>query len=115
MDANGNVDDDFNAGLLAKKDDTELGKRVEEIGITLVQFQDMTGRIKNFLNKIEFYQSMMRSYEHRDFAIVNANMNRISFWSIIFTVSLLLVSVIQVYTIRSLFEQNSKIGKALRR
>lgn len=58
---------------------------------------------------------MALGYEHRDTAIMNANLSRVSFWSILTTVVLLFVAVVQVYTIRSLFEQNSKLGKALRR
>lgn len=112
-DAEGNVED--NDISQHARNNADLSKRVEEIGMTLIQFQDSTNKIKNLLNKIEFYQSTLRSYEHRDTAIMNANLSRVSFWSVLTTIVLLFVAVLQVYTIRSLFEANSKWGKALRR
>jgi len=112
-DKDGNVED-IDMSQYANND-ANFAKRVEEIGITLEEFKTSTNKIKGFLNKIEFYQSTLRSYEHRDTAIMAANLYRVSFWSILTSAVLIFVAVLQVYTIRSLFEQNSKLGKALRR
>lgn len=112
-DADGNVEDN-DIGQLAKND-ADFNKRLEDVGITLSAFKVSTTKIKGFLNKIEFYQSTLRSYEHRDMAILNANLSRVSFWSILTSVVLIFVAVLQVYSIRSLFEENSKFGRALRR
>ncbi|CAD5227695.1 unnamed protein product [Bursaphelenchus xylophilus] len=113
MDEHGNVED-IDIGQFAHTDET-FKKKVQELGLTLETFAESTNKIKGNLNKVEYYQSVFRSYEHRDKAIMNANHSRVTFWSVINTVVLFLVAFIQVYTIRSLFEENSKIGKALRR
>ena len=42
------------------------------------------------------------------------NFERVNFWSIFNIVIMLCVGFIQVYMIRSLFEDKSKIGRALR-
>jgi hypothetical protein len=112
-DANGNADD-IDVSKFAVND-VDFAKRVYDIGITLIDFKSATARIKNLLNKIEYYQSTLRSYEHRDKVIMAANLSRVSFWSVITTAVLVFVAVLQVYTIRSLFEENSKLGRALRR
>ena len=69
----------------------------------------------NSIFEILYFQATLRGYEHRDKAIMSANLSRVSFWSILTTLVLLGVSFVQVYTIRSLFEENSKLGRALRR
>jgi hypothetical protein len=112
-DADGNVEDS-DIGDLAKND-ANFNKRLEDVGITLSEFKVSTTKIKSFLNKIEFYQSTLRSYENRDLAILNANLSRVTFWSILTSVVLIFVAVLQVWSIRQLFEQNSKFGRALRR
>ena len=94
--------------------DPELQKRLNELGLTMAQFHEKFGKIKNQLNKIEYYQSMARSQEARDRSIMNANYDRVMFWSIFNSIILIGVGAIQVYMIRSLFEEDSKIGKALR-
>lgn len=58
-DADGNVDD-ADIGQYAQND-VDFAKKVEELGLTLTQFTTTTNKIKNFLNKIEFYQSTLRS------------------------------------------------------
>jgi len=67
------------------------------------------------MNKIEYHQSTLRAYEARDRAIMTANNDRVLFWSILNAVVLIAVGAVQVITIRSLFEENSKLGRALRR
>lgn len=67
------------------------------------------------MNKVEYYQSTLRAYEARDRAIMTANNDRVLFWSVLNAAILIVVGAIQVYTIRSLFEENSKLGRALRR
>ncbi|KAI6176260.1 hypothetical protein M3Y97_00779200 [Aphelenchoides bicaudatus] len=93
-DADGNIEDS-DIGELAKND-SDFAKRVEEIGITLQDFKISTSKIKGFLNKIEFYQSTLRSYEHRDLAILNANFSRVSFWSMRLFLTIALIIGIQL-------------------
>ncbi|KAI6217044.1 Emp24/gp25L/p24 family protein [Aphelenchoides fujianensis] len=89
------------------------------VPVLLRQHDELSGeeaanRIKNSLNRIEYYQSTLRSFEHRDKAIMAANLSRVSFYSVLTTAVLLLVACLQVYTIRSLFEENSKLGRVER-
>jgi protein ERP2 len=60
------------------------------------------------------YQKTFNNYEVHDRIIVENNFERVNFWSIIHLVLMITVSVIQVVTIRSLFESKSAYGKLLR-
>ncbi|KAI6214425.1 GOLD domain-containing protein [Aphelenchoides besseyi] len=99
-DSDGNMDD-VDLSQFANND-SNFAKRLEEIGITLIEFHAASNRIKNSLNKIEYYQSTLRSFEHRDKVIMAANLSRVSFYSLLTTAVLLIVAVLQVYTIRTM-------------
>ncbi|VDP22899.1 unnamed protein product [Onchocerca flexuosa] len=86
-----------------------------ELGFEMQKFQKASNNIKNLLNKIEYHQSLLRAYEARDRSVMNANFERVTLWSIINSTVLIIVGLLQVYMIRSLFEDNSKLGQLLRR
>ncbi|PIO52460.1 hypothetical protein TELCIR_19173 [Teladorsagia circumcincta] len=46
---------------------------------------------------------------------MNANLDRVTFWSCTHTLVMMGVGALQVFLIRSLFEDNSKVGRLLRR
>ncbi|CAD5220432.1 unnamed protein product [Bursaphelenchus okinawaensis] len=106
MDEHGNVED-VDVGQYGQVDE-KTKEKLKDLGMTMESFAQGTNKIKGNLNRVEYYQSVLRSYEHRDKAIMNANHSRVTFWSFINTVVLFVVAVLQVYTIRSLFEENSK-------
>lgn len=112
-DAEGNIED-YDIGKYAQND-PKFAEKIQELGITLETFAGATNKIKGNLNKVEYYQSNLRSYENRDKAIMNANHQRVTFWSALNTIVMFLVAVVQVFTIRSLFEEHSKLGRALRK
>ncbi|VIO87933.1 Uncharacterized protein BM_BM4919 [Brugia malayi] len=85
------------------------------LGFEMQKFQKASNNIKNLLNKIEYHQSLLRAYEARDRAIMNANFDRVTLWSVVNSIILVIVGLLQVYMIRSLFEDNSKLGQLLRR
>lgn len=60
------------------------------------------------------YQNTFKNYEVHDRILVENNFERINFWSIINLSLMIAVTVIQVITIRSLFETKSAYGKFLR-
>ena len=60
------------------------------------------------------YQNVFKNYEVQDRLLVEHNFERINFWSIINLCLMITVTVIQVITIRSLFESKSAYGKFLR-
>lgn len=128
MDETGNVEDTDIAAF--GRNDANFAERMQQIGITISEFhvsllfsssfisnspfQASFNRIKASLNKVEYHQAILRAYEARDRAIMNANFDRVSFWSLLNSIVLVGVGVLQVYMIRSFFEENSKIGKMLR-
>ena len=60
------------------------------------------------------YQNVFKNYEGHDRLVVEKNFERVNFWSITHLVLMITVTVIQVVTIRSLFESKSAYGKLLR-
>ncbi|CAB3409351.1 unnamed protein product [Caenorhabditis bovis] len=113
FDANGNLDE-HDLSAMAKTD-SELQQRMNALGVTIEDFHKRAYAIKNNLNKVEYHQALLRAHEARDRAIMSANYDRVTFWSLMHTLVMLGVAAIQVYMIRSLFEENSKIGKVLRK
>ena len=71
-------------------------------------------KLKHLLDTAERFQSMWKVTENIDRYVMEANFTRVNNWSVINIVVLLIVSAIQVFMIRSLFEEKSKIGKILR-
>lgn len=112
FDKDGNLDD-IDVGKLAPQDE-ETKKRIEAMGIAVNEFHSSSNRIKASMNKIEYYQALVRAWEARDRAIMNANLSRVTFWSFVNGGVLLLVGAVQVFMIRSLFEEESKVGRMLR-
>uniref|UniRef100_A0AC34QT84 GOLD domain-containing protein n=1 Tax=Panagrolaimus sp. JU765 TaxID=591449 RepID=A0AC34QT84_9BILA len=112
MDANGNLDDADITGYA--KNDANFAQRMQQIGITISEFHASFNKIKGSLNKVEYHQALLRAYEARDRAIMNANFDRVTFWSCLNSAVMLSVGVLQVVMIRSFFEDNSKIGRLLR-
>ena len=62
----------------------------------------------------QHYQSSFRNYEVHDRLILENNFQRINFWSIINLTLMITVTIVQVITIRSLFESKSAYGRLLR-
>lgn len=60
------------------------------------------------------YQNVFKNFEVHDRILVEKNFERINFWSIINLFLMITVTIIQVVTIRSLFESKSAYGKFLR-
>jgi protein ERP2 len=60
------------------------------------------------------YQKTFNNYEVHDRVIAENNFELVNFWSVIHLVLMISVSIIQVVTIRSLFESKSVYGKLLR-
>ncbi|KAE9550710.1 hypothetical protein FO519_006076 [Halicephalobus sp. NKZ332] len=93
MDENGNVEDTDIASF--GHNDANFAERMQQIGITISEFHASFNRIKASLNKVEYHQSILRAYEARDRAIMNANFDRVSFWSLLNSIILIGVGVLQ--------------------
>ncbi|VDO18934.1 unnamed protein product [Heligmosomoides polygyrus] len=106
--------DDIDLEKLATKDET-LEKRMGDLGLTIAGFRNAMSVIKGQLNKIEYHQAILRAHEIRDRSVMTANLERVTFWSCTHTLVMLCVAGLQVFLIRSLFEDNSKVGRLLRK
>ena len=62
--------------------------------------QETAQRLRNGLNKAEHYQALLKAFEARDRSIMEANFTRVNFWSIINSIAMVLVAVVQVRSLR---------------
>ncbi|VDK67954.1 unnamed protein product [Litomosoides sigmodontis] len=77
-------------------------------------FQNVTTNVKNNLNTVERLQRQYASIELADRSAIERSYEMINFWSVFHLVVILLAFFVQVYMVRSLFEENSRIGLVLR-
>lgn len=54
-------------------------------------------------------QTLLRAFEARDRNIQESNFDRVNFWSLVNLAVMMLVSAVQVYLVRSLFEDKRKM------
>lgn len=71
--------------------------------------QDTINNVKSRLVKSVQIQTLLRAFEARDRNIQESNFDRVNFWSIVNLAVMMLVSAVQVYLVRSLFEDKRKI------
>ncbi|KAG8436734.1 hypothetical protein GDO86_007721 [Hymenochirus boettgeri] len=64
--------------------------------------------VKGRLSKSAHIQTLLKAFEARDRNIQESNYERVNFWSAINLVVMVAVSIIQVYMLRSLFEDKRK-------
>ena len=64
--------------------------------------------IKSRLSKSGRIQSLLRAFEACDRNIEESNFDRVNFWSMVNLVVMVLVSAIQVYMLKSRFEDKRK-------
>ncbi|XP_004689829.1 PREDICTED: transmembrane emp24 domain-containing protein 5 [Condylura cristata] len=69
---------------------------------------DSISSIKSRLSKSGHIQTLLRAFEARDRNIQESNFDRVNFWSMVNLVVMVLVSAIQVYMLKSLFEDKRK-------
>uniref|UniRef100_A0A915HM21 GOLD domain-containing protein n=1 Tax=Romanomermis culicivorax TaxID=13658 RepID=A0A915HM21_ROMCU len=91
LDAEGNI-----AGEPKVSEYAAVSRLLEEIGVTANQFTEISSKIKTNMNKMEQVQVIMRAYESRDRAIMDANYDRINFWSALNLIVMLTVAAAQV-------------------
>ncbi|CAF1540485.1 unnamed protein product, partial [Rotaria sordida] len=75
---------------------------------------DTFQRIWDNMESAQRYQRVFNNYEVHDRVIAENNFERVNFWSMVHLFLMIAVSIIQVVTIRSLFESKSAYGKFLR-
>ncbi|KHJ45118.1 hypothetical protein D918_04422 [Trichuris suis] len=101
--------DDF--GVSALNDPTGI---VTHVGLFSEVLKERLQRLRQKLTAAERFQALARAHETRDRLLMDEKLNRVNFWSMFNMSSLLIVGGLQIYIIRSLFEDNSKVGRLLR-
>lgn len=71
--------------------------------------QDTINSVKARLGKSVQIQTVLRAFEARDRNLQESNFDRVNFWSVINLIVMVLISAVQVYLVRSLFEDKRKI------
>lgn len=71
--------------------------------------QDTINSVKSRLGKSVQIQTVLRAFEARDRNLQESNFDRVNFWSVLNLVVMMVVSAVQVYLVRSLFEDKRKI------
>lgn len=71
--------------------------------------QDTINNVKSRLGKSVQIQTVLRAFEARDRNLQESNFDRVNFWSMINLILMMVISAIQVYLVRSLFEDKRKI------
>lgn len=70
----------------------------------------MLDKMGQNLDKSRNLQTVLKMYEARDRNIVESNFDRVNMFSSIQLAVMLLVGLVQVFLIRSLFEDKSRVG-----
>lgn len=71
--------------------------------------QDTINNVKARLGKSVHIQTVLRAFEARDRNIQESNFNRVNLWSVVNVIVMMVISGIQVYLVRSLFEDKRKL------
>uniref|UniRef100_A0A3Q3VYF5 GOLD domain-containing protein n=1 Tax=Mola mola TaxID=94237 RepID=A0A3Q3VYF5_MOLML len=79
------------------------------LDMKLEDIMETINNVKSRLGKSVQIQTVLRAFEARDRNLQESNFDRVNFWSVINLIVMMLVSAVQVYLVRSLFEDKGKI------
>ncbi|KAM6921816.1 transmembrane emp24 domain-containing protein 5 [Xenentodon cancila] len=79
------------------------------LDMKLEDIMDTINNVKSRLGKSVQIQTVLRAFEARDRNLQESNFERVNFWSVVNLVVMVVVSAVQVYLVRSLFEDKRKI------
>lgn len=71
--------------------------------------QDTINSVKARLGKSVQIQTVLKAFEARDRNLQESNFDRVNLWSVVNLFVMMVVSAVQVYVVRSLFEDKRKI------
>ncbi len=89
----------------------ELG---EELNAKVDSFKSRFDKIKSTLDVIQHTQTIYNEYERMDRETAEMNFTQVNIWSGVSVFTMIAAGCFQVMLIRSLFEDKSKFGRALR-
>jgi protein ERP2 len=88
----------------------KMGEMDDKVDVFRETFNRMSAKYEH----LQRLQNQYRNYELIDRSYMEHNFERVNFWSIVNILVMVTVGFVQVFMIRSLFEEKSKIGKVLR-
>uniref|UniRef100_A0A8D0GIR8 GOLD domain-containing protein n=1 Tax=Sphenodon punctatus TaxID=8508 RepID=A0A8D0GIR8_SPHPU len=71
--------------------------------------EDSIETMKNRMERSIQMQTMLRAFEARDRNLQDSNLSRVNFWSAVNLAVLAVVSFLQVYLLKSLFEDKRQV------
>ena len=74
-----------------------------------LHLQETISEIKNNNAKVIQMQAALRAHESKDRSLAERNFTKVNFWSVVNILILLLVFGVQVFTIRSMFDDKRKV------
>ncbi|XP_042338796.1 LOW QUALITY PROTEIN: transmembrane emp24 domain-containing protein 5 [Plectropomus leopardus] len=74
------------------------------LDMKLEDIMDTMNNVKARLGKSVHIQTLLRAFEARDRNVQESNFDRVNFWSVVNLIVMIIVSTVQVYLVRSLFE-----------
>jgi len=88
------------------------GLRAEEIyDIQVQDIKDSVAKVRGQLTQAQQYQDQLRAFEARDRNVAESNFSMVNSWSMIHIGTLIITGIIQVFMVRSLFDEKSVIRK----
>ncbi|XP_059197405.1 transmembrane emp24 domain-containing protein 5 isoform X2 [Centropristis striata] len=79
------------------------------LDMKLEDIMDTINNVKSRLGKSVQIQTVLRAFEARDRNLQESNFDRVNLWSVVNLIVMMCVSALQVYLVRSLFEDKRKI------
>lgn len=79
------------------------------LDMKLEDIMDTINNVKARLSKSVHIQTVLKAFEARDRNLQESNFDRVNFWSVTNLVVMVIVSGVQVFLVRSLFEDKRKI------
>lgn len=87
----------------------EYVQGTDMLDMKLEDIMDTINNVKSRLGKSVQIQTVLRAFEARDRNLQESNFDRVNFWSVVNLCVMMCVSALQVYLVRSLFEDKRKI------
>ncbi|KAM3619873.1 uncharacterized protein V6R79_014963 [Siganus canaliculatus] len=81
----------------------------DTLDMKLEDIMDTINNVKSRLGKSMHIQTVLRAFEARDRNLQESNYDRVNFWSVVNLIVMMMVSTVQVYLVRSLFDDKRKV------
>ncbi|XP_028300400.1 transmembrane emp24 domain-containing protein 5 [Gouania willdenowi] len=87
----------------------EYAHGTDFLDMKLEDIMDTINNVKARLMKSVQIQTVLRAFEARDRNLQESNYDRVNFWSVVNLTVMMVVSALQVYLVRSLFEDKRRL------